>query len=36
MLSQKSEHFLHLIRRKDLLKMNGRVTKVIGLVIESS
>ncbi|MBP6671824.1 MAG: flagellar protein export ATPase FliI [Bacteroidetes bacterium] len=36
MLSQKSEHFLHLIRRKDLLKMNGRVTKVIGLVIESN
>lgn len=36
MLSQKCDHFLHLIRRKDLLKMNGRVTKVIGLVIESN
>jgi flagellum-specific ATP synthase len=36
MVVRKSEHYLHLIRRKDLLKMNGRVTKVIGLVIESN
>lgn len=32
----RSDHYLQLIRRKDLLKMNGRVTKVIGLVIESN
>lgn len=34
--AQRMEHRLQTVRRKDLLKMNGRVTKVIGLVIESN